>query len=262
MNNTVENASNLKISFLKKEQKNMQIMFEQTATALANAIDAKDVYTHGHSMRVAEYSHKIAVLADKDAKFCNDIFFAGLLHDVGKIGISNDIIQKNGKLTPEEFEIVKEHTTYGNQLLSKSDGNIINIARIVAYQHHEHWDGSGYPQGLSGSDISIYAQIASVADVYDAMTASSAYRDPKCAFQVISDFEDDGLQKYDPKVIMTFIKRMADAYQNARVILSDGSRCKVIYLNPQRMSKPMVEFDDGKILDLSTSSGISITSII
>ncbi|MDY6396919.1 MAG: hypothetical protein SPL22_04240 [Treponema sp.] len=82
MNKTVDKANNLKIEFLKEEQKTTQIMFEQTATALANAIDAKDEYTHGHSMRVAEYSHKIAVLADKDEKFCRDVYFAGLLHDV------------------------------------------------------------------------------------------------------------------------------------------------------------------------------------
>ena len=176
MNNTVENANNLKISFLKKEQKNMQIMFEQTATALANAIDAKDVYTHGHSMRVAEYSHKIAVLADKDAKFCNDIFFAGLLHDVGKIGISNDIIQKNGKLTPEEFAEIKKHPVIGRQILSSiSQSPYLSIG---ANYHHERYDGKGYPEGLKGDDIPEIARIIAVADAYDAMTSKRSYRDP------------------------------------------------------------------------------------
>ena len=176
LNKTVEGANSLKIDLLRQEQKNMQIMFEQTATALANAIDAKDVYTHGHSMRVAEYSHKIAVLANKDDKFCSDIYFAGLLHDVGKIGISNDIIQKNGKLTPEEFAEIKKHPVIGKQILSSiSQSPYLSIA---ANSHHERYDGHGYPDGLKGDDIPEIARIIAVADAYDAMTSKRSYRDP------------------------------------------------------------------------------------
>ena len=176
MNRTVEKANNLKIDFLEKEQKNTQIMFEQTATALANAIDAKDVYTHGHSIRVAEYSRKIAELAGKDKQFCNDIYFAGLLHDVGKIGVSNDIIQKNGKLTDEEFAEIKKHPVIGNQILSGiSKSPYLSIA---ANYHHERYDGHGYPEGLKGNDIPEIARIIAVADAYDAMTSKRSYRDP------------------------------------------------------------------------------------
>ena len=176
MNNTVERANSLEIELLKNEQKNMQIMFEQTATALANAIDAKDVYTHGHSMRVAEYAHKIAVLADKDDKFCSEVYFAGLLHDVGKIGISNNIIQKNGKLTPEEFAEIKKHPVIGKQILSSiSQSPYLSIG---ANYHHERYDGHGYPEGLKGDDIPEIARIIAVADAYDAMTSKRSYRDP------------------------------------------------------------------------------------
>ncbi|MCR5188459.1 MAG: HDOD domain-containing protein, partial [Treponema sp.] len=111
MNKTVENATKREVDFLKEEQKNTKIMFDQTATALANAIDAKDQYTHGHSMRVAEYSQKIARAAGKDEKYCEDIYYAGLLHDVGKIGVPGSIINKSGRLTDEEFAEIKKHPT-------------------------------------------------------------------------------------------------------------------------------------------------------
>ncbi len=176
MNKTIDKANNLKIEFLQEEQKNMQIMFEQTATALANAIDAKDVYTHGHSMRVAEYSHKIAVLADKDEKFCQDVYFAGLLHDVGKIGIPNNIINKNGKLTAEEFAEIKKHPVIGKQILSSISKS--PYLSIGANYHHERYDGYGYPEGLKGEDIPELARIIAVADAYDAMTSKRSYRDP------------------------------------------------------------------------------------
>ena len=175
MNNTVERANKFEVEFLKEEQKNMLIMFEQTATALANAIDAKDVYTHGHSMRVAEYAQRIAIEAHKDEKFCGDIYYAGLLHDVGKIGIADTIINKRGKLSPEEFAEIKKHPVIGKQILSSiSKSPYLSIA---ANFHHERYDGHGYPDGLKGVDIPEIARIIAVADSYDAMTSKRSYRD-------------------------------------------------------------------------------------
>lgn len=176
MNKRVEHANRLEIEVLKGERKDIRIMFDQTATALANAIDAKDEYTHGHSMRVAEYSQKIAIAAHKDEKFCTDIYYAGLLHDVGKIGVSRDIINKNGKLTPEEFAEIKRHPVIGRQILSSiSKSPYLSIA---ANYHHERYDGHGYPEGLKGEDIPEIARIIAVADSYDAMTSKRSYRDP------------------------------------------------------------------------------------
>lgn len=207
MNNTVERANSLEIDLLKNEQKNMQIMFEQTATALANAIDAKDVYTHGHSMRVAEYAHKIAVLADKDDKFCSDVYFAGLLHDVGKIGISNDIIQKNGKLTPEEFAEIKKHPVIGKQILSSiSKSPYLSIA---ANSHHERYDGHGYPEGLKGDDIPEIARIIAVADAYDAMTSKRSYRDPIPQDKVREEIVKGMGTQFDP-LFATLMLHMID----------------------------------------------------
>lgn len=225
-----------------------------TMTALDDAV-------YVHSLNVALIARGLGKWMNLDRSKLDTLTLAGYFHDIGKIVIPPDILNKTGKLTDEEFQMIRQHPLEGRKLLKPIEG-IDGRILAATLQHHERFDGSGYPRGLAGDEIDTTAAIVAVADVYDAMTATRAYRAPKCAFQVISDFEEDGLSKYDPKVIMTFIKRMAAAYQNARVILNDGSRCKVIYLNPQRMSRPMVEFDDGKILDLSTSTGLSITSII
>ena len=159
---------------LTEQQKQAERLFEQTATSLVTAIDAKDVYSHGHSIRVAEYSERIARMMGKSDEECRKVYYAGLLHDVGKLGISDAIITKNGKLTPEEYAEIKKHPVMGNQILSSiSDYPYISIA---AHYHHERFDGKGYPDGLKGYDIPEIARIISVADAYDAMSSNRSYR--------------------------------------------------------------------------------------
>ena len=169
LNVSVEKAKQREIELLKEEQKKMRTLFEQTATALANAIDAKDEYTHGHSMRVAEYALQIAQKAGKDENYCSEVYFAGLLHDVGKIGVPSSIINKDGKLTNEEFAEIKKHPVIGKQILSSIDKS--PYLSIGANYHHERYDGRGYPEGLKAEDIPEMARIIAVADAYDAMTS-------------------------------------------------------------------------------------------
>ena len=154
----------------------MKELFIQTAEALAGAIDAKDKYTHGHSRRVAEYSQKIAEHAGFTESECEKIYFAGLLHDVGKIGIQDAIINKQGKLTDEEYAAIKEHPESGKAILEKI--NKLPYLSIGANYHHERYDGKGYPEGLKGEDIPEMARIIAVADAYDAMTSKRSYRHP------------------------------------------------------------------------------------
>ena len=161
---------------MEKEQKRLEKMFDDTATTLVNAIDAKDIYTSGHSSRVAHYSKKLAQMNGKSEKECNEIYYAALLHDVGKIGVPSSIINKEGKLTYEEFNIVRMHPRMGAQILENiSEYPYLSIG---AGYHHERYDGSGYPYGLKGEDIPELARIISVADAYDAMTSIRSYRDP------------------------------------------------------------------------------------
>ena len=160
---------------LEDDQKKMRNLFEQTATALVNAIDTKDKYTHGHSRRVAEYSRKLAEANDLSEEERDEVFYAALLHDVGKIGVPASIINKAGKLTDEEYEMIKQHPVLGDQILRSIDE--FPYLSIGAKCHHERYDGTGYPYGIKGTDIPEIARIISVADAYDAMSSTRSYRD-------------------------------------------------------------------------------------
>lgn len=180
-----------------EERKNVQRLFSQTATALANAIDAKDKYTHGHSSRVAEYSKKIAELAGKSPAECDEIYYVALLHDVGKIGVPEKIINKEGRLSPEELECIKQHPAMGAQILK----SITEYPRLSvgAHFHHERYDGKGYPERLKGSDIPEVARIISVADSYDAMASKRSYRDPLPQDKVREQLIEGSGTQFDPK---------------------------------------------------------------
>lgn len=202
MNKRIEVANKREIQLLKEEQKNIHVLFEQTAEALASAIDAKDKYTHGHSTRVADYSKKIANLAGKSPKECEEVYFAALLHDVGKIGISDSLINKAGKLSDEEFAIIKKHPTIGKQILSSISKS--PYLSLGANYHHERYDGKGYPDNLKGDDIPAIARIIAVADAYDAMTSKRSYRDPLPQQKVREEIVKGTGTQFDP----TFAKIM------------------------------------------------------
>ncbi|MCR5263618.1 MAG: HD-GYP domain-containing protein [Clostridiales bacterium] len=164
--------------------------------ALAAAIDAKDKYTSGHSGRVAEYAREIARRAGFSQNRQNDIYMMGLLHDVGKIGIPDSIINKPGKLTDEEYDIIKQHPDTGVSILAKTEE--MPRMTIGAHWHHERYDGKGYPDGLSGKDIPEEARILAVADAYDAMSSSRSYRDILPQATVRREIEEGKGKQFDP----------------------------------------------------------------
>ena len=157
----------------KKTRENESLSLHVVQT-LAEAIDAKDSYTNGHSGRVAVYSREIARRAGYSEREQNEIYMMGLLHDVGKIGVPDAVINKPGKLTDEEYEKIKNHPVMGARILKK----IREMPDLVtgARWHHERYDGKGYPDGLKGADIPEEARIIGVADAYDAMTSNRSYR--------------------------------------------------------------------------------------
>ena len=170
----VGQARTRELEFYKEAQAREAMLFEETTEALANAIDAKDKYTHGHSTRVAALSRIIAEEAGLTEEECAQVYFAALLHDVGKIGVPDDIINKPSGLTDEEFEQIKQHPVLGNQILSSIKQS--PYLSVGAHYHHERYDGKGYPEGLAGTDIPRIARIIAVADSYDAMTSTRSYR--------------------------------------------------------------------------------------
>ncbi len=165
---------NLEREVWEKTRENEQL-FLHVVSSLADAIDAKDAYTNGHSGRVAMYSKEIAKRFGYNEKDQDKIYMMGLLHDVGKIGVPDEVINKPGRLTDEEFECIKKHPAIGGRIL----GNIKEMPSLSkgARFHHERYDGRGYPEGLKGTDIPEEARIISVADAYDAMTSNRSYRE-------------------------------------------------------------------------------------
>lgn len=168
----------------------------QIVTALSGAIDAKDTYTNGHSTRVAEYSREIARRAGFSDEEQNDIYMMGLLHDVGKIGIPDAIINKPAELSDEEYSIIMNHPVMGARILK----NITEFPKLItgARWHHERYDGKGYPDGISGKDIPAEARIIAVADAYDAMSSRRSYRDVLPQGQVRTEMEKGKGTQFDP----------------------------------------------------------------
>lgn len=183
---------------LEQERDKLRSLSEETFNALSNAVDFNDHYTNGHSKRVAMYSSEIAKRMGFNAEQQREIYYAGLLHDVGKIGIDNDIINKNGRLTDEEFEQIKMHPSMGYQIL-KSISLQGNFA-IGAKWHHERYDGKGYPDGLVGNEIPEICRIIAIADSYDAMTSKRSYRNTMSQEKVREQIEQGKGTQFDPDI--------------------------------------------------------------
>lgn len=227
---------------------------------MLNNMHALNDSIYAHSLNVGLISRMIGRWLKLERHDLDVLTLAGLLHDIGKLRIPESILNKSESLTDEELALIRNHPRMGYDILrnQKLDPHI----KKAALMHHERCDGSGYPSGLVEDLIDEYAMIVAIADVYDAMTAARIYRSPLCAFQVISQFEKDGYQKYPTKYILTFLKQIAATYQSNRVILSDGRGCKIVMLNPNDLSRPVVQFDDNTCLDLSANRTLSITTVV
>ena len=181
---------------------------ENLQLALAKAVDAKDHYTSGHSERVAKYAKEIARRMGKSQKEQDDIFTMGLLHDIGKIGVSEAIINKNGKLTDEEFAEIKTHPGKGYEILQ----NVTELPALAtgARWHHERYDGRGYPDKLAGATIPEEARIIAVADAYDAMTSKRAYSDVRAQDVVRAEIERCKGSQFDPAIADIMLSMIDD----------------------------------------------------
>lgn len=214
---------------------------------------------YAHSLNVALISRMIGKWLKIPAEDLETLTLAGLLHDIGKSLIPDDLLNKQEQLTDEDYDILCQHSQLGYDLLRPLPLN--PHVKKAALMHHERCDGSGYPGKATTDDIDDFAHIIAIADVYDAMTAARTYRAPLCPFQVIAEFEKDGLQKYKPKYILTFLEHIASTYQNNHVLLSDGRAANIVLLNRNHLSKPLVQLDNGECIDLSRSE-LYINSLI
>ena len=184
--------------------KDLRELFYKTIKSISFALDAKDQYTHGHSLRVTLYSLVLAKEMNLSDAMLEEIETAGLLHDIGKVGIPQSILCKPGKLTEEEFEIMKTHPEQGEKIVKKIKK--LNIISDWLKTHHERWDGKGYPLGLSGTDIPVSARIIALADTYDAMTSTRSYRQALSHETAIAEIERCAGTQFDPEFATLFIQ--------------------------------------------------------
>ena len=186
------------LKYKKVHDHDLSLIVESIET-FTGCIDAKDPYTNGHSNRVAEYTKLIADEMGYEGEELDKVYYVALLHDCGKIGVPDNILGKPGRLTDEEFEIIKSHTTHGSQILShfKSLPDVNEGARF----HHERYDGKGYPEGRKGEDIPLIARMICVADSFDAMNSNRVYRKKLTKEEIVLEIEKNRGTQFDPKVI-------------------------------------------------------------
>lgn len=224
---------------LRAKEETIEELFIQTVTALSEAVDAKDRYTSGHSKRVAEYSRMIAERMGKTEAEQEEIYRAGLLHDVGKIRIPVDIINKAGKLTDEEYNIIKIHPVTGYHILRGISGS--SLIAISAKYHHERYDGKGYPNGLVGENIPEYARILGVADSYDAMTSNRSYRKALPQNIVREEIEKGKGTQFDP-VIADIMLEMIDEDKDYKMQQADDMHRKILTVDDEPINNKIIAF--------------------
>ncbi len=218
-----------------------------------------DDMTFVHSLNVSLICNVFGGWLKFPAEDIRILTLAGLLHDIGKMLIPREIIAKPGKLSAEEFKIVKTHSVKGYQALK--DHSIDIRVKYAALMHHERCDGSGYPNGFVSEQIDDFAKIIAIADVYDAMTSNRRYRNAICPFDVVEEFERDGFLKYDPGFLMIFLERIVQSYIHNIVRLSDGREGEVIMINRLSLAKPVIR-SGNTYIDLSKEHKVSIVEII
>lgn len=193
----------------------LQDLYLNTVKALAAAIDAKDEYTHGHSFRVAKYAVAIGRQLELPAKEISDLEIAAYMHDLGKIGISELILGKPGKLTNDEFCHIRQHPVFTDKILQP-----IHLASNIiqgAVQHHERLDGTGYPLGLAGDDISLFGRVIAVADVFDALTSKRPYREEMPVETALKMLCDNVNKEFDRNVVLALIRALQHDMPNGEL---------------------------------------------
>lgn len=218
-----------------------------------------DDITYVHSINVALIASVFGHWLKLPMEDIEVLMLSGLLHDIGKLTLPPEIVNKQDKLTESEFATVKTHTLKGYQILKNKD--IDERVKYAALMHHERCDGSGYPNGFHGKNIHPFAKIIAICDVYDAMTSARVYRPSLCPFEAISIFEAEGLQKFDPQFLMIFLQEIVQSYVGKRVRLSNKVEGEIRLINKQALSRPLVQTDSG-FVDLSKENNLVVEAIL
>ena len=192
----------MSVYYKRRREMDRQIIIQSIKT-FTNFIDAKDPYTNGHSSRVAQFARAIASHMNFTEEELDNLYYIALLHDVGKMGIPDNILNKPAKLTPEERKVIETHTTHGAEMLK--DFSAIPDIIAGALFHHERYDGTGYPQGIKGDNIPLIARIICVADSYDAMSSFRCYRDALSREEILAELDECAGKQFDPEIAAIMI---------------------------------------------------------
>lgn len=225
-----------------------------------NQMRSVDEYTYTHSVNVSLLCMLIGKWLKFDYHKVKKLVHAGFLHDIGKGRIPQELLNKPGTLTKDEFEEIKKHTIYGFKL-AEAIPNMDDAILKGILMHHEREDGSGYPFGVKGPQIHEFAKIVAVADIYDAMTSNRAYKGKESPFEVFELMENDSFGILDPKVTNAFLSNIAAYYIGDFVKLNTGDIGEIIYINPSHVSQPIIKADD-VFIDLMFETGVKILELI
>lgn len=230
------------------------------AVSCLNKVRAVDEYTYTHSMNVALLCSLLGSWLNLDPIKVKLLTYCGLMHDIGKSKIPYEILNKPDALTQKEFEEVKKHPVTGYKLLEKNIAVNKDIAAGVL-MHHEREDGSGYPLALKSGQIHFFAKAVAVADVYDAMTSNRIYKKRQPPFDVLEMFESEYLTKCDASIMLTFLRRISSYYIGSQVKLSNQTKGEIIYINPNRVSRPLIKAGD-QVIDLAFHPELKIVEML
>lgn len=226
---------------------------------LFEAVRGTDDYTHQHNIAVGVISTLIGRWMNLEESELAILSLAATLHDVGKLKVLPEILNKPGKLTEEEFAAVKKHAIYGYEMLKETAGVSSRIA-LVALQHHERNDGQGYPFGLKETKIDLYSKIVAVADVFHAMSSKRPYHDPIPFHIIVDQMRRGSFGALDPHIVSLFLENIVKRTVGRNVVLTDGRIGQVVYLNPHDIETPLIKIDS-EYIDLGKVSNLNIKEI-
>ncbi len=206
-----------------EKQKEIEEVQREAILRLCMVSELRDKETGTHIRRIQEHSALLAKKCGFDEEHVELVYLASAMHDLGKIGIPDNILLKPGKLTPKEWEIMKSHTVIGARNLANSRFRLIQLAEQIAHYHHERWDGKGYPAGLKGEAIPVEARIVSIVDGFDAMLSKRPYKDPMSIEEVVEIIRGNKGKSYDPEIVDIFIRNI-DEFLNVSLNFRDQSR--------------------------------------
>jgi len=191
---------------LNSAQLELKESYRDTIHRLAIAAEHKDKVTHDHLARVSNYSKFIAEEFGLSKDEVEEVYYGSPMHDIGKIGIPDEILLKKGKLTDEEYEVIKKHSEFGYKILKGSESPYLKAAALISHNHHEYFDGTGYPRKLKGKDIHIYGRIVAIADVFDALTSERPYKKAFSLEEAVEMIKEKSGSQFDPEIVEAFLK--------------------------------------------------------